>query len=174
MRKINIGHVGLGRLGKQHAYNLKNRLQYANLKALCDVNEEYLQKLSKEWDVKDIYTDFDKMLEDKEIEAVSITSPSGFHCKQIEKALKAGKHVFCEKPLGVTIEECEYIEKLSKEYTDLIIMPGFMRRFDPSYKEAKQMIEAGKIGKPFMVRSYSQDPIRDIAGAIAYAPHSGG
>ncbi len=174
MRKINIVHVGLGRLGKQHACNIANRLQYATLKALCDVNEEQLKKLAKEWSVEKIYTDFDEMIKDEEIEAVSIASPSGFHCKQIEAALKAGKHVFCEKPLGVTIEECEYIEKLSKEYPKLIIMPGFMRRFDPSYKQAKEMIDAGKIGKPFMVRSYSQDPIKDIAGAIAYAPHSGG
>ena len=51
MRKINIGHVGLGRLGKQHASNIANRLQYATLKALCDVNEEHLKRLAKGWAV---------------------------------------------------------------------------------------------------------------------------
>ncbi|MFA6878548.1 MAG: hypothetical protein WCQ76_06565 [Fusobacterium sp.] len=53
-------------------------------------------------------------------------------------------------------------------------MLGFMRRFDPSYKYAKEMVKAGKIGKPFMFRSYSQDPESCIEGAIAYAGHSGG
>ncbi len=174
MRKIRVGHIGLGRLGRQHAYNLRFRLQDAELAALCDIDEKALQKCKEEWGIEKIYTDYAEMVKDESLDAVSISSPSGLHCRQIELALEQGKHIFCEKPLGVTVEECEYLVELEKKYPNLIIMPGFMRRFDPSYKDAKERIDRGEIGKPFMVRSYSQDPVRDIAGAIAYAPHSGG
>ena len=173
-RKIKTGHVGLGRLGRQHACNLCNRLMYGELAALCDVNEEALCRAAGEWGVKKTYTAFEEMVKDPDLEAISISSPSGLHCGQIELALAAGKHVFCEKPLGVTVEECRHIEELAGQYSHLVLMPGFMRRFDPSYTYAKKQIEAGEIGKAFMVRSYSQDPVRDIEGAIAYAPHSGG
>lgn len=174
MRRIKTGHIGLGRLGRQHAYNLRFRISSAELVALCDIDERALEDLGSAWGVEKRYADFEEMAEDGEIEAVSISSPSGLHCAQIELALRNGKHVFCEKPLGVTLEECSHLLELEKEYPNLVIMPGFMRRFDPSYKEAKDRIERGDIGRPFMVRSYSQDPIKNIEGAIAYAPHSGG
>ncbi len=173
-RKIKVGHIGLGRLGMEHAKNLSNKIELADLVALCDLDEEKLKATADKLGVKKIYTSFDEMLEDPEIEAVSISSPSGLHCEQIEKSLKKGKHIFCEKPLGVTIEESEHLIELEKQYPDLIIMPGFMRRYDPAYLEAKTRIEHGEIGKPFMVRSYSQDAIKFIEGAIAYAGHSGG
>ncbi len=174
LRKIKVGHIGLGRLGMQHAYNLNNRVELADLVALCDLDEQKLTQTAKKFGVQKTYTSFDDMLEDDEIEVVSICSPSGLHCEQIEKSLKKGKHVFCEKPLGVTIEESLHLVELEKQYPNLIIMPAFMRRFDPSYLEAKVRIDRGEIGKPFMVRSYSQDSIKYIEGAIAYAGHSGG
>lgn len=174
MRKIKIGHIGLGRLGYRHACNLSNKLQLAELAALCDANERLLNETADALGVRGRYTNYEDMVRDAQIEAVSISSPSGLHCGQIEFALKEGKQVFCEKPVAVTLQECDHIYEMSKAYPGQIIMPGFMRRYDPSYREAKERIEAGEIGKPFMVRSYSQDPIRDIAGAIAYAPHSGG
>ncbi len=173
-KKIKVGHIGLGRLGKEHARNLANKIALADLVALCDIDEENLKSTSLELGVKKTYNDFDAMLEDEVIEAVSIASPSGLHCEQIEKALKKGKHVFCEKPLGVTVEESVHLIDLEKQYPNLIIMPAFMRRYDPSYLEAKERIDRGEIGKPIMVRSYSQDAIRFIEGALAYAGHSGG
>lgn len=172
--KIRVGHIGLGRLGRQHAYNLANRIMQAELVAICDINEILLNELSLEWGIKKTYTNYDDMIADEEIDAISISSPSAFHFEQIKKALNAGKHVFCEKPIAVTVEECKELEKIVNSYDDLIFMPGFMRRFDPSYACAKHRIDAGEIGTPFMVRSYSQDPEKDIQGAIAYAPHSGG
>ncbi|MGB0405543.1 MAG: Gfo/Idh/MocA family protein, partial [Fusobacterium sp.] len=138
-------------------------------------NLKNFEKVKKEWGVKYTYKNYDEMISNDELDAVFVSSPSGLHCEQIEKALKAGKHVFSEKPLGTTVEECKVAEKAVEKYgKDLIFMLGFMRRFDPSYKYAKEMVKAGKIGKPFMFRSYSQDPESCIEGAIAYAGHSGG
>ncbi len=114
------------------------------------------------------------MIKNPEIDAVVISSPSGFHTTQISKALDAGLHVFCEKPLGTTIEECKVAEAAVEKHPDKVFMLGFMRRYDPSYKYAKKKIDDGEIGTPILFRGYSQDPESAIEGAIAYAGHSGG
>jgi len=175
MKKVKFGIVGLGRLGIKHAENIAFSVPEAELVAVCGLDDIVLEKVKKEWGVKYTYKNYDEMISNDELDAIFVSSPSGLHCEQIEKALKAGKHVFSEKPLGTTVEECKVAEKAVEKYgKDLIFMLGFMRRFDPSYKYAKEMVKAGKIGKPFMFRSYSQDPESCIEGAIAYAGHSGG
>lgn len=171
---VRVGHIGLGRLGLQHAKNIAEKIRGVKLVALCDLDEKKLNEVSEDLGVSKKYTSFEEMVKDDELDAVSISSPSAFHCKQIELALKAGKHVFCEKPMGVTVEECKEVEKVVEGHSDKVFMLGFMRRFDESYKQAKEMIDRGEIGKLFLVRSYSQDPISAIQGAIAYGPHSGG
>lgn len=170
---INIGHIGLGRMGEFHARNI-NSLNKANLYAICDMDEEKLNKVCDELNVGHRFTSFDEMIEDENIDAITIASPSHLHTEHIIKALNAGKHVFSEKPLGVTVDECKEAEKAVEDNSDKIFMLGFMRRFDKSYKYAKEAIDAGKIGKVYMVRSYSQDPVSAIDGAIKFGPHSGG
>lgn len=114
------------------------------------------------------------MLANDELDAIFIASPSHLHCQQIEKSLEAGFHVFCEKPLGTSLEECKQAEKAIEIHPDKVFMLGFMRRYDPSYSYAKKMIDAGEIGKPILYRGYSVDPISAIDGAIKFAAHSGG
>lgn len=174
MRKVKIGLVGLGRLGEQHAINIATKIMNAELTALCDINKEKLNEVSDKLGVKYRFSDFDEMIKQNELDAIFIASPSGLHALHIEKALDTGKHVFSEKPLGVTIEECLRAEKAVERHHEKVCMLGFMRRFDDSYKYAKAKVDAGEIGRPILFRSYTQDPIRFIEGAIAFAPHSGG
>lgn len=174
MKTVRIGSVGLGRLGAQHAENIATKLPNARLTALCDVDEERLKRIASRLQVKNVYTDFDAMLNCDEIDAVAIISPSACHTEQIEKALEKGKHVFCEKPLGVTVEQCHRAEQVVERHPDQVFMLGFMRRFDSSYHYAKQKITAGEIGKPILFRGYSQDPEKFISSSIAFAEHSGG
>ena len=171
---VRIGSVGLGRLGAQHAENIATKIPNARLTALCDVDEKHLKEEAARLHVKNTYTDFDAMLECDEIDAVSIVSPSALHPSQIAKALEKGKHVFSEKPLGTTIEECKEAEKAVEKHPNQVFMLGFMRRFDDSYRYAKQKVDAGEIGKPILFRGYSQDPEKFVAGSIAFAAHSGG
>lgn len=170
---INIGHIGLGRMGMFHAETIAS-LNNANLYALCDLNDELLKDTAQRLGVEKTYNNFDDMIEDDNIDAITITSPSFLHTEQISKALKAGKHVFSEKPLGTTVEQCKEAEKTVEKCLDQIFMLGFMRRFDNSYKYAKEAIDNGEIGEVYLVRSYSQDPTKNIEGAIAFGPHSGG
>lgn len=174
MKTIRIGSVGLGRLGKQHAENIRNRIQGAELYALCDLDETKLNAVADKLAVEHRFTKFEEMLALDELDAVVIVSPSHAHTAQIETALAAGKHVFTEKPLGITVEECLAAERAVARHEDRVFMLGFMRRFDESYRYAYEKIRAGEIGRPVLFRSYSQDPEKFIEGAIAFAPHSGG
>src|SRR5699024_5211375 len=103
--RINVGIVGLGRLGRIHANNLRNKIPNINLIAACSVVDSELDYAKSELACEKVFKDYDEMVNDEEIDAVVIVSPSSLHCNQITKALEAGKHVFCEKPLGDNIEE---------------------------------------------------------------------
>jgi myo-inositol 2-dehydrogenase/D-chiro-inositol 1-dehydrogenase len=174
MDKVRIGSVGLGRLGLQHAVNIAGRIQHAELAALCDVDGAKLKEAADRLAVPRRFTSFEELTACKDIDAIVLVSPSAMHTKQIAAALAAGKHVFSEKPLGVTVAECKEAEKAVEAHPELVFMLGFMRRFDESYKYAREKTAAGEIGKPVLFRSYSQDPEKFIQGAIAFAPHSGG
>ncbi|HSV86500.1 MAG TPA: Gfo/Idh/MocA family oxidoreductase, partial [Levilinea sp.] len=174
MQTIRLGIVGLGRLGYQHAQNIAYRTPGVDLGAFCSILPEELARAGKDFPAAKAYTDFTEMLQDKTLDAIFIASPSGLHCQHIESALTAGYHVFSEKPLGVNVPECEHIEQVVARYPEQVFMLGFMRRYDASYAYARELVDAGRIGKPFMVRSISLDPEAAIAGAIRFAPTSGG
>ncbi len=176
MGKVKVGIVGLGRLGRQHAENLAFRIPNCELLAVCSVIQDEVEQVQKEWDVKYTYTDYDEMLKNKELDAIFIASPSGFHCEQIEKALHAGFHVFSEKPLGLYLEEAVRVQEVVNNHPDKVFMIGFMRRYDRSYVYAKKKIEQGKIGDPVLVRCYGLDPAKAINGFMQFAKnnYSGG
>ncbi len=174
MKRVRIGSVGLGRLGLRHAENIATKFVHAELTALCDLNEQLLHQTADRLLVPHRFTSFEEMIALEELDAVVIASPSSLHTSQIAAALDAGKHVFSEKPLGVSIAECRQAEAAVKKHPDRVFMLGFMRRFDESYMYAHDKVVAGEIGRPILFRSYSQDPEKFIDGAIAFAPHSGG
>jgi myo-inositol 2-dehydrogenase/D-chiro-inositol 1-dehydrogenase len=174
MNKVRIGSVGLGRLGLQHAVNIASRIQGAELTAICDVDGPKLEQTADRLGVGHRFTAFEDLVSCKDVDAVVLVSPSALHTRQIKEALDAGKHVFSEKPLGVTVAECKEAEKAVESRPDLVFMLGFMRRFDESYKYARDKVAAGEIGRLVLFRAYSQDPEKFIAGSIAFGPHSGG
>lgn len=146
VKKLRVGIAGLGRLGKVHANNLANKIPGAELVAACSIVPAELEYAQKELGVTQVYTDFNEMIATPDIDAVAIVTTSSEHCWQIAAALDAGKHVFSDKPLGVTLEECQLAEQAVERHPDLTFVLGFMRRFDPSYAYAKKKIEAGAIG----------------------------
>jgi myo-inositol 2-dehydrogenase/D-chiro-inositol 1-dehydrogenase len=174
VNKVRIGSVGLGRLGLAHAVNIASRIQNAELSALCDVDAAKLHETADRLGAPHRFTAFEELVACKDVDAVVLASPSGLHTKQITAALNAGKHVFSEKPLGVTVAECKEAEKSVEAHPELIFMLGFMRRFDESYQYAYKKVAAGEIGKPILFRAYSQDPEKYIESNIAFAAHSGG
>ncbi|MCG8485211.1 MAG: inositol 2-dehydrogenase [Clostridia bacterium] len=174
MEKVKVGIVGLGRLGIEHAKNLAFNIPNAELIAVCSVVEKEVNELVKDWNIPYGYTDYNEMIQNKELDAVAVLSPSPYHVEHITAALEQGLHVFVDKPLGVTIEECKTAESAVEAHSDKVFMIGFMRRYDPSYAHAKNLIKQGKIGTPFLIRCSSIDPEHTIKDAIRFGATSGG
>lgn len=174
MNKIKVGIVGVGRLGKVHANNLAFKIPNAELTAACSIVDAELEYAKKHLGVKDVYKDYREMLAKADIEAVVIVTTSSEHCWQIEAALDAGKHVFTDKPLGVTVDECKLAEKAVERNPDKIFFLGFMRRYDPSYAYAKRKIASGAIGTPYLVKATGIDPEALVDGAMKFLKTSGG
>jgi myo-inositol 2-dehydrogenase/D-chiro-inositol 1-dehydrogenase len=161
---LRIGVVGLGRLGKRHAQNLAYRVAGASLAAVCSPMAE-----ERAW-----ASDYGALLDDRDIDAVWLVTPSALHAQQIVDALQAGKHVFCEKPLSLDLAECERVLAEARRHPQLQATIGFMRRFDPSYRDAFDKIQSGAIGRPFLVRSQTCDQNDPEGFFVRFAPTSGG
>ena len=166
--------MGLGRLGKVHARNIAFKLPNAELTAACSIVSAELEYAKTELGVTDVYTDYREMLAKADIDAVVIVTTSPEHCWQIEAALDAGKHVFSEKPLGVDVAQCKQAEAAVERHPDRTFMLGFMRRYDKSYAYAKEKIDQGAIGTPYLVKATGIDPEALVEGAIRFAKTSGG
>lgn len=172
--RLRIGVVGLGRLGKRHAENLAYRVPGAALVAACSPLEDELTWARDALPEPRLYRDYAALLADSEVDAVWLVTPSSLHAQQIVDALRAGKHVFCEKPLSLDLAECERVLAEAARYPHLQATIGFMRRFDPSYKDAFDRIAAGQIGRPFLVRSQTTDKNDTEGFFVRFAATSGG
>ncbi|MBC7329888.1 Gfo/Idh/MocA family oxidoreductase [bacterium] len=144
MRKLGVGVVGCGAIGPAHA-QAANELEETKLIAVCDKVEEKARSLAQRFSV-DWYTDYDKMLEREDIDVVCICVPSGMHAEFGIKAAKARKHIICEKPLDITLENCDALIKSARE--NRVKLGGiFQRRFMEDIRLMKKLVEEGKLGK---------------------------
>lgn len=156
MKDIGIGAVGLGRLGYVHAFNLARMVPHAKLIAVCDMQADLAQTTATELGCR-YYTDVRKMLENKDIDAVCVTTPTAYHVDPVMAVAEARKPLFCEKPLADNWADTLRLAKVIKD-AGILCQMGFQRRFDPPYAEAAQMIRDGAIGKPVYFCSFSRDP----------------
>lgn len=170
-KKINVGLVGVGRMGMVYAEDLAFRVPQANLLAASDVQPDAEQK-ARSLGVSKWYGHYEELVNDKEIDAVVIITPTSTHHDIIVAAARAGKAIFCEKPLSISLEEARAIERVVTE-TGVFFHMGFMRRFDPGYRAAKRKIDEGVIGTPIVFKASSRDPFRP---SLEYLDpkHSGG
>jgi myo-inositol 2-dehydrogenase/D-chiro-inositol 1-dehydrogenase len=174
MNHVKVGIVGVGRMGRRHAENLATRVPGAALVAACSPIGEELDWARDALGVKGLYKDYADLLAQKDIDAVFLVTPNTLHPAQIIAALKAGKHVFCEKPLSMVLDECLAVEAEAGRHPHLKVMIGFVRRFDASYQDAHKSIAAGAIGRPFLVRSETCDQNDPSGFFVKFAPTSGG
>ncbi|HEX7270670.1 MAG TPA: Gfo/Idh/MocA family oxidoreductase [Casimicrobiaceae bacterium] len=172
--RLRVGIAGLGRLGRRHAENLARRIPHAELAAACSPVADELAWAKDALGVQHLHRGYAELLADREIDAVFIVTPTSFHADHIIAALRAGKHVFCEKPLSLELADCQRVEAEAAKHPKLKVMIGYGRRFDPSNRDAWDKIQAGLIGKPFLVRSQNLD-LNDPSGFfVRFAPTSGG
>ena len=159
MRKLGVGVLGVGEMGKRHAENLRRLVPEARLIAIADVSEARAREVAAEYEIERSYGSLDAMLENKEIEAVVIATPDKFHAQAVIRAAGAGKDILCEKPLALTVADARAaIEAVAQAGRRLQV--GFMRRYDPAYASAMKRIEAGEIGTPVIFKSVGRDKDR--------------
>jgi myo-inositol 2-dehydrogenase/D-chiro-inositol 1-dehydrogenase len=171
---LRIGIAGLGRMGKRHAEQLALRTRGARLVAACSPLADERDWAGRELGVPALYDDFAALLRDPQVQAVAIATPTTLHPEMTIAALEAGKHVFVEKPLALDVPTCERVEAVARRHPQLVAMVGFARRFDPHYQEAKAQIDAGRVGRPFLVRSQTCDMNDPEGFFVRFAPTSGG
>ena len=172
--RLHIGIAGLGRLGQRHAFNLKHLVPNADLVAACSPLPKELDWAHGTLGVAHLYADYQALLAHPGLDAVFLVTPTALHAEQIIAALQAGKHVFCEKPLSLSLADCQRVEAEAARHPQLRVMIGFVRRFDASYRDAQRKIAAGLIGKPFLVRSQTCDQNDPHGFFVNFSASSGG
>jgi len=166
-----LGIIGAGRIGKLHAENLKYFVPQARIKAIADVNlTPQIESWAKGLGVPVVSKDPKVILEDKEIQAVFICSSTDTHADFAVAAAKAGKHVFCEKPVDTTVPKVvAAIEAVKKAGVKLQV--GFNRRFDHNFARIHELVKSGSVGSVHIVKISSRDP---APPPVSYVAVSGG
>jgi UDP-N-acetyl-2-amino-2-deoxyglucuronate dehydrogenase len=180
MNKINFAIVGCGRIAQRHAEHINNN---GSLIAVCDVSKENADLLASKYNCKAYYTIDDMLSLEKNIDVVSICSPNGLHAEHSIKALNAGLHVLCEKPLAINVHDCgEMIKAAEKANKRLFAIK--QNRFNPPVNAVKEAINGGKLGKIYSVQlscfwnrnndyySNSWKGTKDVDGGTLYTQFS--
>ena len=149
--------VGAGRAGKVHANSLVNHVPAASVAGVVDVFPEALQDTGDQFGVDARFETLEAALDGIQFDAVVITTPTFTHRSLAVLAAEAGKHVFLEKPMALTIAECDEIIRAAGR-NRVLLQIGFMRRFAPEFVAAFERIQAGEIGRPMMIKSLSHGP----------------
>jgi len=169
MKKIKIAVAGLGRIGKIHLTNLCQNFPEVDVVAAMDIFDES-KAIVDEFRIPNFMKDFDDLLSVQGLDAVIICSPTDTHADYVIKAAKAGKQIFCEKPLDLSQEQVHEVLEVVHE-NGVKLMLGFNRRFDPNFLKIKNMVDSGQVGDPQILKITSRDP---GPPPISYIKVSGG
>lgn len=156
---LRIGLLGAGRMGEIYARHLGVGIPEVDLVAIAALEMDRVNELAKRYGAKFTYNNHRELFARDDIDAVVIATSTGTHVEMIKAAAQAGKHIFCEKPLAMTLAGCdEAIAAADKAKVKLYM--GFMRHFDAACQAAKKQIDDGVIGQPVMFKSVGRDPKR--------------
>lgn len=148
--------LGLGRMGLRHAEVLAGQVPGARVTAVADAIESRTREAAGRFGAR-AYTDWREALVDRDVDAVLVVTPATTHAEICVAAAAAGKAIFCEKPLALTVADCERIDQAVRA-AGVPFQLGFMRRFDPGYAAAKRAIREGAIGRVVAYSGISRDP----------------
>ena len=136
---LRIGVLGAGPVSQSAHFDAVRKARNAELYAICDHASDLVERMAVEHEPRRVYTDYDAMLADPNVDAVIVATADQFHVPLCRKGLEAGKHILVEKPLGVSVEECEDLRKLALR-TSLCFQVGNNKRFDPGVAFARQFV----------------------------------
>jgi myo-inositol 2-dehydrogenase / D-chiro-inositol 1-dehydrogenase len=155
--RLRFGLIGAGRIGSVHAETLAFRVPQAHLVAVADLNPSASHAVASRCNIPRIISSGADIIADSEIDAVAICSPTDTHADLIVAAAKAGKHIFCEKPISLSLKEIDR-SLAAVESAGVKLQVGFNRRFDSNFLRVRQAVVSGEIGTPNLFHIVSRDP----------------
>lgn len=167
---LRVGLIGAGRIGQVHAANIAYRLPQAALISVADVNGPAARALAERFRVPKISADFSDVIADPGIDAALICTATDTHAQIIEAAARAGKHIFCEKPIALNLADIDRA-LAAVASAGVTFQVGFNRRFDANFQRVRAAIAEGQIGAPHILHIISRDP---APPPISYIKVSGG
>jgi len=165
MAKLNVGLIGVGRLGRVYARDLSTRIASTRLVAVADIDEAALDAVKREFDIPHAFTDPEDLFRDASVDAVVIVTPTNTHREIAVAAAASGKPIFCEKPPSIVLDDAIAMRRAIRQ-SGAFFQLGFMRRFDSGYAAAKARLADGAIGDAVLFKSTSRDP---YPPSVAYA-----
>ena len=157
METLRIGLVGTGMIGRTHIERINNKLSGARVVACADINADFCKKVAAQYGIK-AFEDGETMIADPEIDAVIVTTLDQAHEQFVTAAIHAGKYVFCEKPLAPTAADCRRIMEEEIKGGKKLVQVGFMRRYDPGYRQLKEAIDNRTYGEPLLLHCRHRNP----------------
>lgn len=159
-QELKIGVVGVGAIGRTHIERIQNKLQGAVVTACADVNVDFGKSVAEKYGCK-FYANGEEMIASDDVDAVIVTTIDPFHEQYVMAAIKAGKYVFCEKPLAPEAEACKRIVEAEIAGGKQLVQVGFMRRYDPGYRQLKEAIQNRTYGEPLLLHCAHRNPSVD-------------
>ncbi|WP_194543926.1 Gfo/Idh/MocA family protein [Paenibacillus sp. JZ16] len=172
MKSINVGVIGTGSISAMHLQSYEKHAN-TNLLAVCDLNEERAQRAAEKYGATKVYTDYNELLADPEIDAVSICTWNNTHAEISIAALNAGKHVLVEKPLCRTVEEALQVQEAVKS-SGKLLQVGFVRRYDPNAQMLREFADKGEFGDIYFAKASSVRRLGNPGGWFSDIERSGG
>ncbi|MFP4619374.1 MAG: Gfo/Idh/MocA family oxidoreductase [Spirochaetaceae bacterium] len=175
MKKIKLGIIGLGRLGRKHAENIYYNIPEAELSAICSVVPEELDTVKREMSPDMVSGSYEELIRSKELDGLVVSTNSQTHSEIICAAAEAGvKNVYTEKPLGMSFEEINKIKDAVESNPGMKLQVGYNHRFDADLRAVKEKIDAGYVGNVVLIRMASRDQLWDEEQLVKFSPSSGG
>jgi len=167
-KTLKIAVIGIGRIGEIHLKNLV--LHCPGIKAVAVSPNPNGRDFAASLGVKEIYEHAGPVLEDKSVDAIALCSPTTTHAQYLRDFIRAGKQIFCEKPLDQSLKVIREVDQLANE-NDIKLMLAFQKRFDQDFSNLKKLVTEGKTGVPHILKITSRDP---FPPPFEFARDSGG
>ncbi|GIO53846.1 inositol 2-dehydrogenase [Paenibacillus cineris] len=155
-KQLNIGVIGAGRIGRLHTENLLKHPQ-VNVKAIADLQIDHARAWANGLGIPLLTQDAEQIISDPGIDAVFICTSTNTHIDMIERSAKAGKHIFCEKPISFDVRGTRLALQAASD-SGVKFQLGFNRRFDPNFRRVREIVASGQIGDPHLIKITSRDP----------------